>query len=89
MWRLPRLACAHERAAGQGEGAAQTRPAPQPELREEDLQGFKFFQRMRKLLGALHGCAAHPNRRLHYDEYAALVLFYFFNPALTSLRGLQ
>jgi hypothetical protein len=58
-------------------------------LREADLQGYKFFTRIRGLLDALHGCAAHRNRLLHYDEYAALVLFYFFNPALTSLRGLQ
>jgi len=64
-------------------------PPPQPPLREEDLQGYKFFTRIRQLLGALRGCAAHRNRLLHYDEYAALVLFYFFNPALTSLRGLQ
>ena len=64
-------------------------PAPQPPLREENLQGYKFFKRIRQLLGVLHGCAAHRNRRLHDDEYAALVLFYFFNPAITSLRGLQ
>lgn len=64
-------------------------PEPRPELREEDLQGFKFFQRVRTLVATLHGCAAHPNRRLFYDEYATLLLFYFFNPALTSLRGLQ
>ena len=64
-------------------------PEPRPELREEDLQGFKFFRRVRTLVGILHGCAAHPNRRLFYDEYATLLLFYFFNPAITSLRGLQ
>ena len=60
-----------------------------PPLREGDLQGFKFFKRIRGLLDALHDCASHPNRRLHFDEYTAAVLFYFFNPAITSLRGLQ
>jgi len=64
--------------------------APTPaDLREEDLQGFKFFKRLQGLFDALRPCAAHPNRRLHFDEYALGVLFYFFNPAITSLRGLQ
>lgn len=31
----------------------------------------------------------HHNRDLHFDQYAALVLLYFFNPVLTSLRGIQ
>ena len=26
---------------------------------------------------------------LHYDQYAALILLYFFNPIVTSLRGIQ
>ncbi len=58
-------------------------------MRQEDLRGYRFFRRVRRLLKSLHHCAGHPNRRLHYDDYAALVLFYFFNPAITSLRGLQ
>jgi hypothetical protein len=29
------------------------------------------------------------NRHLFYDQYAALILLYFFNPILTSLRGIQ
>jgi hypothetical protein len=64
------------------------RPA-KPSLEVHDLQGFKFFKRLRSLLDVLRSCAPHPNRLLHYDEYAAAVLFYFFNPAITSLRGLQ
>lgn len=28
-------------------------------------------------------------RKLHYDQYAALILLYFFNPIITSLRGIQ
>jgi hypothetical protein len=62
---------------------------PKPSLEVHDLQGFKFFKRLRSLLDVLRSCAPHPNRLLHYDEYAAAVLSYFFNPAITSLRGLQ
>jgi len=62
---------------------------PSPALQVTDLQGFKFFQRMDGLLNVLHASAPHRNRRLHFDEYAKAVLFYFFNPAITSLRGLQ
>ncbi len=29
------------------------------------------------------------NRQLFFDQYAALMLLYFFNPVLTSLRGVQ
>ncbi|MCH7808606.1 MAG: hypothetical protein IIB60_05225 [Planctomycetes bacterium] len=28
------------------------------------------------------------NRKLHYDQYAALILLYFFNPIVTSLPGI-
>ncbi|MCX6374874.1 MAG: IS4 family transposase [Armatimonadetes bacterium] len=62
---------------------------PTEAISVEDLQGFKFFKRLRGLFDSLHGCAAHRNRKLFYDEYAVAVLFYFFNPAITSLRGLQ
>src|SRR4051794_35964368 len=64
-----------------------------PPITAKDLQGFKYFQLVLPLLGRLHdaGCARDKagNRRLFYDQYAALLLFYFFNPILTSLRGLQ
>ena len=62
---------------------------PGEPLGVEDLQGFKFFKRLRGLFDSLHDCATHRNRKLFYDEYAAALLFYFFNPALNSLRGLQ
>jgi len=64
-------------------------PPPTPELREEHLQAYKFFERLHGLFDALRPCARHFNRKLHFDEYALGVLFYFFNPAITSLRGLQ
>ena len=65
------------------------RPSPTDQLAESDLQGFRFFKRFKGLFDLLRPCAAHRNRQLHYDEYAMAVLFYFFNPAIGSLRGLQ
>jgi Transposase DDE domain len=66
--------------------------APSPP-RARDLQGFKYFRLLGPLLARLRGDATARdkagNRRLHFDQYAALVLFYFFNPVLTSLNGLQ
>jgi hypothetical protein len=32
---------------------------------------------------------SHPPRRLHYDQYLCLILFYFFNPTLTGVRSIQ
>ncbi len=55
----------------------------------EELQGYAFFKRLRGLFDGLHESAAHRNRKLYFDEDAMAVLFYFFNPAITSLRGLQ
>jgi hypothetical protein len=67
------------------------RPSDEPRrpIREEDLQGFKYFRLISPLLEKLRGCADVPNRNLHYDQYVSLLLFYFFNPVLTSLRGIQ
>lgn len=63
------------------------------EVREKDLQGFKYFDRLSPLLGRLHdiGTARDQagNRQLFYDQYALLMLLFFFNPILTSVRGLQ
>ena len=62
-------------------------------IREKDLQGFKHFRDLLPVLERLHdnACArdrAH-NRRLHFDQHVALILLYFFNPIVTSLRGIQ
>jgi len=62
-------------------------------IEEKDLHGFKHFKLLVPLLGKLHhdGCRRDKagNRILHYDQYAALILLYFFNPIVTSLRGIQ
>jgi hypothetical protein len=63
------------------------------DIEDRDLQGFKYFEKIRQLLKRLHpvGCErdrAH-NRRLHMDEYTLLLLLYLFNPICVSLRSLQ
>jgi hypothetical protein len=59
----------------------------------QQLQGFKYFEMLGPLLARLHGLGAERdkagNRTLHFNHYATLVLFYFFNPVLTSLRAVQ
>ena len=62
---------------------------PSPSFEEADLVGFKYFKLIRQLLARLHDHHDHPNRELHYDEYVSLLLLYFFNPILTSQRGIQ
>jgi hypothetical protein len=64
-----------------------------PKVQAKDLRGFKYFQLLNPLLERLHDVGTQRdhagNRHLFYDHYAALLLLYFFNPILTSLRGLQ
>src|SRR5262249_58395393 len=64
-----------------------------PSLAEETLQGFKYFRLLGPLFAHLHRAATERdragNRQLFYDPYASLLLLYFFNPVVTSLRGLQ
>jgi hypothetical protein len=58
-----------------------------------ELQGFKYFRLLGPLLERLQSIGTESdragNRQLFYDQYASLLLLYFFNPVLTSLRGLQ
>jgi hypothetical protein len=62
-------------------------------IREKDITGLKYFDKLKPLLERLHdvGCQRDRagNRELHYDQYAMLVLLFLFNPIITSLRGLQ
>jgi hypothetical protein len=62
-------------------------------VRERDITGLKYFDKLAPLLERLHedGCARDRagNRTLHYDQYCLLILLYLFNPIVTSLRGLQ
>jgi len=62
-------------------------------VREKDITGLKYFNKLVPLLERLHevGCERDRagNRRLHMDEYCTLMLLYLFNPICTSLRALQ
>ena len=62
-------------------------------LREEDVQGLKYFRKLWPLFERLHevGCSRDKagNRELFMDQYCALVLLFLFNPCLRSLRALQ
>ena len=60
---------------------------------EHDLQAFKYFDLLQPLLEQLHAAGTERdragNRELFFDQYATLLLLYFFNPVVTSLRGIQ
>src|SRR5260370_9832345 len=62
-------------------------------IREKDLKGLKYFKVLGALLDPLHDNATARdragNRRLFYDQYACLLLLFFFNPVVKSLRGIQ
>ena len=58
-------------------------------IEPSDLVGFKPLKKFISLLEPLHSVKQHHNRDLHFDQYTSLVLLYFFNPILTSLRGIQ
>jgi hypothetical protein len=57
------------------------------------VEGLKYFKLLNGLLDRLHDHATERdragNRKLFYDRYGALLLLYFFSPAITSLRALQ
>ena len=53
-------------------------------IRDKELKGLKYFKLLGPLLDRLHDDATardHAgNRRLFYDQYACLLLLFFFNP---------
>lgn len=57
------------------------------------LQGQRLVQPVLDLVARLHDAGSERdlagNRKLFYDQYATLLLMYFSNPALDSLRALQ
>jgi hypothetical protein len=67
--------------------------APRTSIRESELKGLKYFKLLSPFLDRLHDDATTRdragNRRLFYDQYACLLLLYFFNPTVKSLRGIQ
>ena len=67
---------------------AENTPSKTP-FKSEDLIGLKYAAPLQGLLEQLHKDHEHPNRILHYDQYLSLLLLYYFNPVVTSLRGIQ
>jgi hypothetical protein len=63
------------------------------DVREEDVTGLKYFDKLAPLLARLHevGCQRDKagNRKLHYDQYCMLVLLCLFNPVVRSLRAIE
>ena len=66
---------------------------PRTPIREKDLKGLKYFKFLGSLLERLHDDATRRdragNRCLFYDQYACLLLLFFFNPIVKSLRAIQ
>jgi Transposase DDE domain len=66
---------------------------PRPLIQDKDLKGLKYFKVLGPLLDRLHddACARDRagNRRLFYDQYAGLLLLFYFNPIIKSLRSIQ
>ena len=65
---------------------------PKQPITEQQLRGWKYFKKFLPMLDRLHEAAAARdkagNRVLHFDQYVALQLVFFFNPIVTSMRGL-
>ena len=60
-----------------------------PLLKANQISGAKYLRNILELLASLRAHRDCPNRDLHYDEYVAYTLLYFFTPVVTSMRGLQ
>jgi hypothetical protein len=62
-------------------------------IESREITGLKYFDKIAPLLERLHddGCERDRagNRDLHYDQYCLLILLFFFNPIVASLRGMQ
>jgi hypothetical protein len=58
-----------------------------------EIEGWEYFDSLVPLLARLKDIGTKrdkaSNRLLFYDQYISLLLLYFFNPTITSLRGLQ
>lgn len=63
------------------------------EQAERRLGSMKLIKPLRKLLKQVHAAGTERdragNRKLFYDQYLSLLLLYFVNPSLNSLRALQ
>jgi hypothetical protein len=68
-------------------------PPRKPPVAAQSVQGLKYFKQLQPLLARLHEVGTDRdhagNRQLFFDNYAGLILLFFFNPSLGSLRALQ
>ena len=64
-------------------------PSAKPHIATNTFQGFKYLKNLFPLLQRYHEVGKHHNRKLHFDQYLSLIILYFFNPVLTSLRAIQ
>jgi hypothetical protein len=62
-------------------------------MRDSDIIGLKYFDRLMPLLEGVHDVGTQRdragNRQLFFDQYCAYILLFLFNPIVTSLRGIQ
>ena len=62
-------------------------------MRDSDIVGLKYFDRLMPLLERLHEVGTQRdragNRQLFFDQYCSFILLFLFNPIVTSLRGIQ
>lgn len=61
------------------------RPAPT----EGDIQGLKYLRGIEEIVAPLRDVPAHGNRDFMLHDCVGLLLLYYFNPVLTSMRALQ
>ena len=64
-------------------------PKKKPKIQEHQVKGKKYLKNIISLLSSLRDHKDCPNRDLHYDEYVAYLLLYYYTPVITSVRGLQ
>lgn len=64
-----------------------------PKIREGDLTGLKYLDRVLPMFEQLHDVGGARdragNRKLYYDQYCFFVLLSMFNPVVRSLRAIQ
>lgn len=74
---------------------AEKRRSKEPKRRkpDESLHGTRLFKSMQHLFERLHSVGTERdragNRKLFFDQYIGLLVLYFFNPSLQSMRALQ
>jgi hypothetical protein len=73
--------------------AGKRRRDREPSEVKPSLRGHRLIKPINHLIEKLHDVGTQRdhagNRKLFFDQYATLVLLYFFTPALDSLRALQ